>query len=189
VGKYLAEHFVSSFQKVGTFRLAGEQKQGGNVASYFTTPKGKVLHVIAGPVDATRFLSEARWVVELCKLAELEKQTTPAKLKMVFRKAHMDRLHLSKNALPFGISGPKPSFAAFEYCRKYLGDQINTTQGKTHWLLAMYPLAQIEDIYRPVFQSIVNERLSTEPVNGKRTEQVKNGKTAKWKSSPLEVGP
>ena len=35
VGEYLNEHFVSSFQKVGTFRVVGAQKQGGNVASYF----------------------------------------------------------------------------------------------------------------------------------------------------------
>ena len=34
-GKYLNEYFVSSFQKVATFRIADGQKQGGNVASYF----------------------------------------------------------------------------------------------------------------------------------------------------------
>ena len=45
VGKYLNEYFVSSFQKVATFRIVGKQKQGGNVASYFCAPDGRVLHV------------------------------------------------------------------------------------------------------------------------------------------------
>ncbi len=35
VGKYLNEFFVSSYQKVATFKIVGNQKQGGNVASYF----------------------------------------------------------------------------------------------------------------------------------------------------------
>ena len=45
VGKYLNKHFVSSYQKVGTFKIVGKQKQGGNVASYFCAPDGRVLHV------------------------------------------------------------------------------------------------------------------------------------------------
>jgi len=52
VGRFLNEHFVSSFQKVATFKIVGGQKQGGNVASYFCAPDGRVLHAIAGPVDA-----------------------------------------------------------------------------------------------------------------------------------------
>ena len=31
----LNENFVSSYQKVATFKVVGNQKQGGNVASYF----------------------------------------------------------------------------------------------------------------------------------------------------------
>ena len=61
LGKYLNENFVSSFQKVATFRIInGVQKQGGNVASYFCAPDGRVLHVIAGPVDAGTMLREAK---------------------------------------------------------------------------------------------------------------------------------
>ena len=75
VGKYLNEYFVSAFQKVGTFRIVGRQKQGGNVASYFCAQDGRVLHVVAGPVNAATLLKEARWVVETVKksLAEKEK--------------------------------------------------------------------------------------------------------------------
>ena len=70
VGKYLNEYFVSSFQKVGTFQIVGGQKQGGNVASYFCAPDGRVLHVVAGPVDAATMLREAKWVVETTRKAD-----------------------------------------------------------------------------------------------------------------------
>ena len=33
VGKYVNEHFCSSFQKVATFKIANGAKQGGNVAA------------------------------------------------------------------------------------------------------------------------------------------------------------
>ena len=35
VGEFVEKHFVSAFQKVGTFRIVGNNKQGGNVATYF----------------------------------------------------------------------------------------------------------------------------------------------------------
>ncbi|GIW80702.1 MAG: hypothetical protein KatS3mg105_2509 [Gemmatales bacterium] len=82
VGKYLNEYFVSSYQKVGTFRVVRTvdrngrpqliQKQGGNVATYFCAPDGRVLHVIAGPVNADVMLREAKWVVESVKKAMKE---------------------------------------------------------------------------------------------------------------------
>ena len=59
VGAYVNENFVTSYQKVGTFKIVGNNKQGGNVASYFCAPDGRVLHCVAGPVDAATFLREA----------------------------------------------------------------------------------------------------------------------------------
>jgi hypothetical protein len=92
VGKYLNEYFVSSFQKVATFKIVGGQKQGGNVASYFCAPDGRVLHVVAGPVDAATMLREAKWVVETTQKAMKEAKNDGAKFKAYFRKAHADRL-------------------------------------------------------------------------------------------------
>ena len=92
VGKYLNEYFVSSFQKVGTFRILNGQKQGGNVASYFCAPDGRVLHAIAGPVDAATMLKEAKWVVESTKKAMTESKGDGAKFKALFRQWHADRL-------------------------------------------------------------------------------------------------
>jgi hypothetical protein len=92
VGKFLNEYFVSSFQKVATFRIVGKQKQGGNVAAYFCAPDGRVLHCIAGPVDAGTMLREAKWVVETTKSAMKDAKGDGAAFKAYFRKAHASKL-------------------------------------------------------------------------------------------------
>jgi len=92
VGKYLNEYFVASYQKVATFKIVDRQKQGGNVAAYFCAPDGRVLHVIAGPVDANTFLAESKWVVETVKAAMKDADGDGGKFKAYFRKAHADRL-------------------------------------------------------------------------------------------------
>jgi hypothetical protein len=92
VGKYLNENCACSFQKVATFKIVNGQKQGGNVASYFCAPDGRVLHVIAGPVDAATMLREAKWVVETTKKAMAESKGDGAAFKAYFRKAHAERL-------------------------------------------------------------------------------------------------
>jgi hypothetical protein len=92
IGKYVNENFVSSFQKVATFRIIDGQKQGGNVAAYFCAPDGRVVHVIAGPVDATTMLREAKWVVETTRKLMKDSNGDGGKFKALLRKAHADRL-------------------------------------------------------------------------------------------------
>jgi hypothetical protein len=92
VGKYLNEYFCSSYQKVATFKIVGGQKQGGNVASYFCAPDGRVLHCVAGPVNAATLLQEAKWVVETTKTAMKESKGDGGRFKAIFRTAHADRL-------------------------------------------------------------------------------------------------
>jgi hypothetical protein len=169
VGKYVNDFFVSSFQKIASFVIANQQKQGGNVASYFCTADGRVLHVIAGPVDAAVFLQEARWVVETWKLAQLEAQEDPLRFQTVIRKAHADRLrqeyHISRLPSPrYAAVAPKvlslPAIAAS--AKQRLG-----IQGKVHVLLATYPMPRLEQVYVLVFERILNQRLSTIPVVNK----------------------
>jgi hypothetical protein len=92
LGAYINEHFVSSYQKVGTFKIVGNNKQGGNVASYFCAPDGRVLHAVAGPVDAATLLREATWVVDTVKAANKASEGNGAKFKAYFRTAHADKL-------------------------------------------------------------------------------------------------
>ncbi len=92
VGEYINQYFVSSFQKVGTFRIVGAAKQGGNVAAYFCAPDGRVLHCVAGPVNGQQMLTEAKWVVESVKKAMEESKRTETPFKYLFRKWHAERL-------------------------------------------------------------------------------------------------
>jgi hypothetical protein len=74
VARYFAAHFVAAHQQVGSFEVVNQfgnlQKNGGNVASYFCTPDGRVLHSLTGPASAEELLAEARWAVELERASE-----------------------------------------------------------------------------------------------------------------------
>jgi hypothetical protein len=113
VGKFLNEHFVSSFQKVATFRIVGKQKQGGNVASYFCAPDGRVLHVVAGPVNAAQLLREARWVVATAERAIKEAKGDGGAFKAIFRKAHAEKLRTEYGLVvqPVTFDPPEPEDA------------------------------------------------------------------------------
>jgi hypothetical protein len=151
VGKYVSEHFVSTFQKVATFRIAGGQKQGGNVASYFCTPDNRVLHVVAGPVNAATMLREARWVAETNKLAELNSAGDPAGSAEFVRRAHADRLR-REHALDVAALDAR------------LGRRALNNQGRVHLLLAAAPLVRVEQVYELVFEKFLGEQVSTSPV-------------------------
>jgi len=142
---------VSTYQKVGTFTINGGQKQGGNVASYFCTPDGRVLHAIAGPVNADVLLREARWVVETAKLSALDGGKSDARLRLFWRKAHGERLQHEHQV----------DIAQMGRLKRRL--QLNN-QGKVHLLLATAPLPRLEQVYKLVFEKILNEKVSTAPV-------------------------
>jgi len=150
VGKYLNASFVATYQKVGTFTLAGRQKQGGNVATYFCTPDGRVLHAVAGPVNAAVLLREARWAVETYKLARLERPDDASpEFRALLWQAHADRLRqeygvdLQNDAVP----------------RRNLN-----RQAQVHLLLAAAPAPRLDRVYRFVFENVLGEKVSTAPV-------------------------
>lgn len=154
VGKYLNVNFVSSYQKVGTFTVDGARKQGGNVASYFCTPEGRVLHAIAGPVNAEVLLREARWVAETAKLAALDNVKGETRLRAFWRKAHTDRLqHEHHLDLKYVRRGVKP-----------VQEMTLSNPGRVHYLLATTALPKLEQVYRFVFEKILKEKVSTDPV-------------------------
>jgi hypothetical protein len=149
---------------VGTFRVAGGQKQGGNVAAYFCTPDGRVLHAVAGPVSATVLLREAQWVVETWKLGVLEHGPAGERLPDFFRAAHLDRFRLEHGARPgwLRLTGGEPAdLAALLRRAEFRG---LGPQGQVHLLLAAAPLVRIERVYRVVFEDVLGERVSTAPV-------------------------
>ena len=115
VGKFINEHFCASFQKVATFKIVGNQKQGGNVAAYFCAPDSRVLHVVAGPVGADQMLHEAKWVVETVKKAIEESKGDGVKFKAAMRKAHAEKLRrefgLVVEPVPIDIAPQDPNSA------------------------------------------------------------------------------
>jgi hypothetical protein len=151
VGKYLNSSFVSSYQKVGTFTVNGNKKQGGNVASYFCTPDGRVLHAIAGPVNAEVMLREARWVVETAKLASLDGIKSDTRRRVFWRKAHSDRLQ-KEHQVELARLGKS-------------GRRLNLDKpGLVHLMLATAPTPRLEQVYKLVFEKILKEKVSTAPV-------------------------
>ncbi|MCI0640543.1 MAG: hypothetical protein L0Y72_07890 [Gemmataceae bacterium] len=153
---------------MATFQKVGNAKQGGNVASYFCTPDGQVLHLIAGPVNAATFLREARWANETWNLAQLEKQSSPAELRAFFSKAHRDRLvqrpqHVPQNNLP-----DREDWSAEALGQILDGYRHLNAVDRVHVLLSVAPLPPIERVYQNVFEKILSEQISTNPVSVRR---------------------
>ena len=119
VGKYFEKYFVASFQRVGTFKIVGKAKQGGNVATYFCAPDGRVLHAVAGPVDAGTLLREAKWVVESATKGIEVSKGDGAAFKAYMRKAHADKLRgehgLVVEPITFDPPDPKDNDGALTY--------------------------------------------------------------------------
>ena len=208
LGKYLEEHFVSAFQRVGTFRIVGKQKQGGNVAAYFCAADGRVLHAIAGPVDAATMLREAKWVVEFSRKAIADSKGDGAAFKAALRKAHAEKLRTEHGLVvepvtfdapiatdadspltyrdptgrplapilpPVPVEGPDVKFRAAQARAGEMagaaplsdrrgGRWVLGNQGRVHILLAAHSLQPIEKLYGAVFEGILGERISTQPV-------------------------
>jgi hypothetical protein len=167
VGQYLNRHYVSAFQKVATFRLVnGVQKQGGNVAAYFCTPEGRVLHALAGPVDANEFLREARWANETYQLALLGNRT-PGEVQAFLRKAHIDRLQQIRHVPLQEDRLPRPSAVSAKMLDQLLLQNQHLGlggQGKVHLMLAVGAMPRLDHVYQAVFERILNEKISTNPV-------------------------
>lgn len=119
VGRFVNENFCSSFQKVATFKIVGGAKQGGNVATYFCASDGRVLHVVAGPVDSATFLREAKWVVETTRKAIKAADGDGAKFKAALRKAHAqkvrDEFGLAVEPVTFDPPDPQDEKDALTY--------------------------------------------------------------------------
>jgi len=155
-----------TYQKVGTFRVVNGTKIGGNVATYFCLTDGTVVHAVAGVLNPKQFLREARWAVDLRKMAAAEASGSVMKYRAAIRKGHLERLAsdsrltLPPDTLPPITPGAPPVPT---------NNQIRTSrglgnQGQVHALLAYYPLPKIQQLYTIVFEDILKEQVTTLPV-------------------------
>jgi hypothetical protein len=162
VGEFVNENFVSTHQKVGTFAIVNGQKQGGNVACYFCRPDGTVVHAVAGPVKAEVLLAEARFAVELDKLAQLHGGKSTLKNKLTIAEEHQKRVKLEAKAArgEFDVAALGLGFddAFFTHFRQL------STQGKVSALLMYKPLARLEDFYPLVWEKVLKQAQNVAPV-------------------------
>jgi hypothetical protein len=159
---YVNENFVSTYLKVGTFQIINGQKVGGNVASYFCLADGSVMHAVAGKVDANKLLSESRFAYETRKAAltagyilGTEKISMQRYAEYV-RRAHTQRYFAETNGLWNEHSG-----------KQQLPTKMPrnvSQQAQVHWLLAQNPLVRLDNVYPVVWQQVLNEKLSSNPV-------------------------
>lgn len=153
---------MSTHQKVGTFQIVQGQKQGGNVAVYFCRPDGTVVHAVAGPVKADTLLAEARFAVELDKLAQLHGGKSTLKHKLTIAEEHQKRVKLEVkgqrgdfDAATSGLGFDDTFFAQFKGL---------STQGKVSALLMYKPLARLEDFYPLVWEKVLKQAQNVAPV-------------------------
>lgn len=158
--EYFNETFICTYLKVGTFQIVGEQKVGGNVASYFCLHDGGVIHAVPGKTGADKILEEARWAYETRKsaltfgtilgtdLVDMKKYTEQV------RRAHVERYWAEINPSSAARSTPLPMNMP----------RGRSQQAQAHWLLGRQPLAKLDAVYPIVWTQILNEKLSTLPV-------------------------
>jgi hypothetical protein len=136
---------VSAHQQVGSFEVVNQAgvlaKNGGNVASYFCTPDGRVIHAVTGPVPGDELLAAARWAVDVSSGGRA--LDDPERIGA----AHREELQRSSAA----VASP--------------------AQQKVHQLLASQPLPPLNEVYQTVFEDILGQRISppdTERVQAER---------------------
>jgi hypothetical protein len=134
VAAFFRDHFVAAYQQVGSFEVVDEhgtlQRNGGNVASYFCTPEGRVIDAVTGPVSGDELLDESRWAVSSYEDAKTEgARDIPALL------ARAHRLASSRG----GNRGQ---------------------QAAIHKLLAGNPLPPLSGVYQEIFERILGQRVN-----------------------------
>jgi hypothetical protein len=106
------------------------KKNGGNVASYFCTPDGRVIHAVTGPVPAGELLAAARWAVDVS--SDGKAVDDPERIAA----AHRDAL------------------------RRLEQQGIAAAPWQVHRLLAVQPLPPLNEVYRTIFEKILGQRIS-----------------------------
>ncbi len=122
---------------MGSFEVVDEhgklQRNGGNVASYFCTPQGRVIDALTGPVPAEELLDEAQWAVT--SYGEAKSGGSAADVRVLLAQAH-------RQAAP------------------QRGNRKRTSQTAIHQLLASNSLPQISAVYQQVFEKILGQRVN-----------------------------
>ena len=149
VGRFLSRRFVAAWTQVGTFTIYQDKdrmilKAGGNVAAYFCTPEGEVVHAVLGNVLPGTFLLEAEWAAALAERLDGE---TPSARKAIVAQAHA----LRAGSTGLGLNDAAANgWAVFTQA----GNSINLFGSTVHARLAERPLAPLNEVARPFFEAL-----------------------------------
>jgi hypothetical protein len=137
VASYFKDHFVAAYQQVGSFEVVDEhgqlQRNGGNVASYFCTPDGRVIEAVTGPVGADELLAEARWAVASFDAA---KSAPPGEIPALLAQAHRRAATVDQ------------------------GHARTSNPQAIHQLLAGKPFPPLAAVYEEIFERILKQRVN-----------------------------
>jgi hypothetical protein len=111
-------------------------------------------------------LREVRWTEETFQLAQLQRPT-PDQLRAFFSKAHVERLRQDHRVDVPESRQPRPGTVTPELLEGLLLQNLHlglSDQGKVHLLLAVAAMPRLDQVYQVVFERILNEKISTNPV-------------------------
>jgi hypothetical protein len=126
-------------------------KNGGNVASYFCTPAGRVIHAVVGPVNADELLEEAQWAIDT--FAALANAPLRDQVQYVGM-AHQTAL---------GREVAAPNWGKSKWSRPVAAQTSPRRGGRSqqiHELLAEQPMATLVSVYQEIFEHILGQRIS-----------------------------
>ena len=192
VGKFITENYISTWKKVGTFTIISKVsteilnsqlkdrlilknpnnklrsfdiKVGGNVAVYFCTADGLVIHAIAGPIPAKEFLIEAKWAVTTYKSAVESSQEDENQLMKVIRKAHKSRIsEINKEAKEKMQIGIKDKKHLRQVSWTLLNHQRNPLGVKIHELFSSKAMKHVDEVYKDVFVGLLRQQVSNKDI-------------------------
>jgi hypothetical protein len=155
------------------------QKNGGNVASYFCTPDGKVIHVTAKPINADQLLKQATWAVEAYEDVAYSAPGNLRAQRTLMERAHIGKLqgnisafesqvqaeipraqkdYYNKVKAQYAHAGRKrPPVPALIIARRRAAQRLGGD--RAHQIMVAQPLAPFREVYKEVFEKLTNERV------------------------------
>jgi hypothetical protein len=189
VGDFLTKYFVSVYDKVGTFQVdvgadGKPRRNGGNVAAFFCTPSGYVIHVAAGPRTAEAFLAEAKWAAAVYRkimtdrslgqsLARVEQVS---RVTAALREAHSDALDLMNHP---NMSAPGRELVLHDPPQdpnlRALDDAGRKQRKQVHHLMMTRAYEPLANVGPWIYSTVLGEQVTSQPVQLTGAPEAKQG--------------
>ncbi len=182
------------------------QKNGGNVASYFCTVRGEVIHAVVGAVKADKLLSEGRWAVDTYQAAKKATRNAQGLVESI-QDAHLSKLGIDPRR--FRVMAQRELPAAYRQlpyeprrvqserqqgyeaiaappviqAQRQAVRSLRRHNDQVHEILAAWPMADLGLVYRLIFEEVANQRVVS--VRGHVRQVANNLARAQERSRPI----